>query len=425
MPSSTDTNLYQPSQRTQWAQGQPISELMSIALDNPHLISLAAGFVDPQSLPVEHTQAALARMFADEGNARTALQYGTTPGYPPLRQAILDQMLERDEADGVSLDQIVITAGSNQLLHLVCESLFDPGDIVICASPTYLVFLGTLTNLGVRSVGAACDEWGVLPESIEAALGQAEQQGELARVKAIYLVPYFDNPCGLTMPAERRAQIVDIAKRWSREGKIHVIEDAAYRELRYSGDDAPSVRTFDAVGDTVITAGTFSKSYSPGIRIGWGVLPKHLIEPVCNHKGNIDFGSPNFSQHLMAEVLTGGMFESHVDSIRQSYKRKLKAMLAAADTFLEPLPGLRWDRPTGGLYVWLELPEEMEAGLDSPLFSAAIEEGVFYVPGQFCFPSEGEPIKKNTMRLSFGVQTPEKITEGMEMLSKAIAKIAS
>ncbi|QDU99068.1 aminotransferase-like domain-containing protein [Lignipirellula cremea] len=414
---------FQPSQRSQWAEGQPISELMSRALANPNLISLAAGFVDRESLPVEPTRLGFERMFANSLSAQTALQYGTTPGFPPLRTAILKQMQERGEADGVTIDQIVVTAGSNQLLHLVCESLLDPGDIVICASPTYLVFIGTLNNLGARSVGACCDEQGLTPDGVERTLQAIDDAGELSRVKAIYTVPYYDNPCGLTMPVGRRQALVEIAKRWSRENRIHLIEDAAYRELRYEGEDAPSMRTFDADGETVITAGTFSKSFSPGIRVGWGVLPKHLVAPVCNQKGNIDFGSPNFSQHLMAEVLQGGLFEPHVEKIRDAYRVKLHAMLEAADEFLAPLPGVRWDRPTGGLYVWLVLPPGIDCGPRGQLFDAAIAEGMFYVPGQYCFPTEGEPVRKNTIRLSFGVQSPEKIRRGMEALARAIGQV--
>jgi len=134
---------------------------------------------------------------------------------------------------------------------------------------------------------------------------------------------------------------IEIAKRWSHHHKIHVIADEAYRELRYAGEDEPSALHLDPDGDTVTVAGTFSKSYSPGIRVGWGILPPDLVEPVNNQKGNIDFGSPNFSQHLMHKVLESGLFDEHVRRIRASYRNKLQTMLAAADEFLAPLPGVR------------------------------------------------------------------------------------
>ncbi len=425
MPQQSATSDVKLSQRADWAAGQPISELMSRALANPDLISLAAGFVDGETLPTEPTRQALESILSDDSVARSALQYGTTPGYPPLREALLSQIVQQDsiDPDRLSVDQVIVTAGSNQLLHLVVESLLDPGDIVLCAAPTYLVFLGTLSNIGGRSIGVACDDLGMVPDALEASLQKIEADGELARVKAIYLVPYFDNPRGLTMPLERRAAIVEIAKRWSKKGKIHVIADAAYRALRYEGDDIASTQTCDAEGDTVIVAGTFSKSFSPGIRVGWGVLPKHLVAPVCDQKGNIDFGSPNFSQHLIAKVLELDLLVPHIERIRENYRRKRDAMLAAADEFLSTIPGVSWTRPSGGLYIWAELPESIDTGPQGSLFDVAIAEGMLYVPGQFTFPPEGEPVKKNTMRLSFGVQSCGKIRDGIVALARAIEKV--
>ncbi len=412
------------SRRAEWAEGQPISELMSRALAQPELISLAAGFVDQHTLPVEPTRQALAALLSDDAAARAALQYGTTPGYPRLRKVLLERFLESDACcHDLSLDQVVITAGSNQLLHLVSESILDPGDIVLCAAPTYFVYLGTLNNLGARSVGVATDPFGMIPESLEARLQRIRSAGDLPRVKAIYLVPYFDNPCGITMPLERRARIVEIAKRWSTAHQIHVIADEAYRELRYEGEDVPSTLTVDDDGDTVIVAGTFSKSYSPGIRVGWGFLPRHLVGPVCSQKGNIDFGSPNFSQHLMAQVVQQGWFDLHLSQIRREYQLKLSSMLAALDEQFGCLDGITWLRVAGGLYVWMQFPEEISTSPQGPLFETAIREGVLYVPGEYCYPAEGERTCPHTLRLSFGVQSRPKIVEGIASLARAVRQV--
>ncbi len=402
---------------------------MHLALVHPQLVSLAAGFVDQQTLPVEPTRTAVEAILSDPRRAQAALQYGTTPGYPRLRAMLLERLLAADRHVAgerkLSSDQVVVTAGSNQMLHLLCDTLLSPGDIVLCAAPSYFVFLGMLGNLGTRSLGVQIDADGMVPESLEDALRQCAKRGELNRVKAIYVTSYFDNPSSVTLSAERRARIVEIAKRWSaRAGRIFVIEDAAYRELRYSGEDLPSMRSFDPEGDTVIVAETFSKSFSPGIRVGWGILPVDLVEPVCNQKGNIDFGSPNFSQHLMATILELGLFEPHVERLNANYRQKLAAMLAAADELLAPLPGVSWRCPTGGLYVWLTLPEGLDAGPNGPLFQCALDEGVLYVPGEYCHPTEGEPVRKNTIRLSFGVQDAAGIRRGVELLSKAIAKVS-
>ncbi len=197
--------VFRSSQRAAWSEGQPISELMSRALAEPNLISLAAGFVDQQTLPVAPTRSAMESLLADAEAAQAALQYGTTPGYLALRETLLQRFLATDACcHELAIDQLVITAGSNQLLHLVSESILNPGDIVLCAAPTYFVYLGTLSNLGAQSLGVLIDQYGMVPDSLESTLERLRAVGQLQRVKAVYLVPYFDNPCGITMPLERR-----------------------------------------------------------------------------------------------------------------------------------------------------------------------------------------------------------------------------
>jgi len=416
------------SQRARWAGDQPISRLMHLALARHDLVSLAAGFVDQATLPVEEVSQAVQSLMGDELQARRALQYGTTPGHPELRQLVLERLLAADGRTAgesrLSSDRVVVTAGSNQLLHLVGETLLDPGDIVLCASPSYFVFLGMLGNQGARAVGVATDEQGIIPEALEEELARRDRCDELELVKAIYVTSYFDNPTSITLSADRRPQIVEIAQRWSRLGKIYVVEDAAYRLLRYGGKDLPSLLSYDPHGDTVILAETFSKSFSPGVRVGWGFLPPELVEPLCAQKGNIDFGSPNFAQHLMVQVLERGLFEPHVARLQKNYRAKLAAMLEAAQRYLAPLEGVRWLEPHGGLYVWLELAEDIDTGPAGPLFDLAISEGMLYVPGEYCYPAAGEPVRHNRIRLSFGVQSPEAIRRGIKALATAIDRVA-
>jgi len=418
------------SQRALRVATEPLANLlMAKTLAQPELISLAAGFVDRQTLPVEPTRRALEAIWSDPEQTRAALQYGTTIGHAPLREAVLERMLHADgcTADelNVSIDQVVVTAGSNQLLFLIGDTLLDPGDIVLCGAPSYYVFLGALENLGSRAVGVEVDQYGLIPEVIEQRLARLEAEGELGRVKAIYVTTYYDNPSGLTMPAERRAALVEIAQRWSRRSKIYVIEDAAYRELRYYGDDTPSLRSFDPEGDTVIHAGTFSKSFSPGIRVGWGILPKALVQPILAQKGNIDFGSPNLNQTLMAAILRMGLFDPHIEQLRDGYRQKADAAIRAADEWLAPIDSVHWERPQGGLYVWLRLPESVDAGLAGPLFDRAVDEGVLYVPGEYCYPNGEQTPAKNGVRLSFGVSSPKDIHRGIEALSRAIRQVVS
>jgi 2-aminoadipate transaminase len=420
---NTDTGRL--SRRAGWAGGETIvSQLMAKALGHKDLISLAVGFVDERSLPVEPTRRAMERLWADERLARVALQYGTTFGYGPLREAVLERMVRADGQSpaeaGERIEDVVITAGSNQLLFLLGDVLLDPGDIVLCAAPTYYVFLGALANFGACAVGVESDEQGIVPAAVDAELSRLDAAGDLRRVKAIYLTTYFDNPRAVTIPASRRAELVEIAQRWSRRGRIYLIEDAAYRELRYSGDDVPSLRSFDPDGETVLHIGSFSKSFSPGLRVGWGVLPPAIARAVMAEKGNIDFGSPHFNQVLMSVMLEQGLFDAHVARLREVYRQKARVTLDAVEQQLGSLEGVRWVRPAGGLYVWVELPENIDTGLEGPLFPLALREGVLYVPGEPCYPSAGRAAKRNTLRLCFGVPSEEQLRRGVEALARAV-----
>jgi 2-aminoadipate transaminase len=401
---------------------------MSKALEHPELVSLAAGFVDPHSLPVDATRTAALELLADPVGARVSLQYNATNGDPALRAQVLERVLAQDAAAGgrqrtptdVSLDRVMLTAGSNQLLYLVCEALLDPGDIVLCDSPTYFVFTGMLRGMGARAIGIDSDAGGMRADALDAELARLEAAGELARVKAIYVMTYFDNPRSVTMARERRPQIVRIAKRRASAAPIYVIEDAAYRELRFSGDDLPSLFSEPESDDCVVYAGTFSKSFSPGVRVGFGILPPALVGPVLALKGNLDFGSPNLNQRLVSEVLRLGLYEPHVAMLRAMYARKRDAMCEAIDR--ELAGAAFYERPAGGLYVWLQLAADVDTGPNGPLFARALQEGMLYVPGEYCYPDPSKSAR-SCMRLSFGVQTEERIAAGIACLARAIAAI--
>jgi len=416
------------SRRAACAGQEPIaSVLMARTLANPQLVSLAAGFVDQQGLPREATREALEVIWSDPCRARAALQYGTTAGYRPLREMLLERLLQADGRSaaelGVSAEQVVVTAGSNQLLFLLGDVLLDPGDIVLCASPSYFVFLGTLKGLGARAVGVATDRDGPIPEAIDELLQHYQQAGQLHRVKAIYVCSYFDNPSGATVAGQRRAELVELVRRWSRNSKLYLIEDAAYRPLRYCGSDIPSIRSFDSAGETVIYVDSFSKTFSPGVRVGWGLLPRDLLQPVLAEKGNIDFGSPNFNQVLMATVLQLGLYQRHVRQLCDLYRQKLDVTLRAlADCFADN-QHVQWLTPEGGLYVWLRLPEQVDTGPQGPLFDRAVAEGVLYVPGECCFPDAPTGRPKNFLRLSFGIPTCDEITRGIQGLRRAVAQV--
>ncbi|MEY4580555.1 MAG: hypothetical protein RL701_5258 [Pseudomonadota bacterium] len=404
--------------------------MMKRALENPELISLAAGFVDQASLPVEATRSALLHTLADPDAARAALQYGSTGGSLELRKQLIEHVYNQDRAAaGGALayrpaeDQVVLTAGSNQILMLLAEALLDPGDCILCDAPTYFVFTSMVQSVGGRCVGVAADEHGMRIDALEAELASYAARGELARIKAIYVMSYFDNPRGVSLAPERRAALVALAERYSRTHRIYVIEDAAYRELRYEGDDQLSLMAHDRGHQSVIYAGTFSKSFAPGLRVGFGMFPRELTRVVLALKANLDFGSPHLNQSLLSNALRHGLYEPHVQRLRALYARKAACMLAAMAAEIAPLAGCHYPHPKGGLYVWLELPPQVATGPDTVLFARACELGVLYVPGEYCFPEgsgETNPRARSSMRLSFGVQSEERIQAGIRNLAQAI-----
>jgi 2-aminoadipate transaminase len=403
----------------------PISDLMQQALANPDLISLAAGFVDFATLPVEAMARAVAAILADPAEGRRALQYGMTMGDLALRNLLVGR-LEQEEGVppggfGDALPRTVVTTGSQQLLYLVAEALLDPGDIVLVEAPTYFVFMGVLESRGAHAIGIETDEGGLRLDALEATLAAIEARGELDRVKLIYTVSEHSNPTGLSLAADRRGPLVELARRWSKESWIFILEDAAYRGLTFSGPEPPSVWQHDALGQTVILARTFSKTFSPGLKTGFGVLPEALVGPVLALKGNHDFGSGNFNQFVLARLLEDGGYDRQVGRLRATYHRKRDVLLEALREHLGGMDGVSWTHPRGGLYVWLTVPEGLDTGRAGPLFARGLEQGVLYVPGAYAFPEAPGPIPTNHIRLCYGVPGEAELAEGIRRLAAALA----
>lgn len=415
-------SLLRLSDRGAAAPDQPISRLMAEALANPHLISLAAGFVDPATLPVGAVRQASLTLTDDPAAAAVALQYGENAGDWRLRQLIADRYFA--DSSGCTADSMVLTGGSNELLHLICECMLDAGDIVLCAAPTYFVFLGIVRDVAARAVGVDTDRYGMLPTALDATLQRISDAGQRHRVKLAYLVPSYDNPAGTLMPESRRREILDVLQRWQPSGAIGLLADNAYHDLVYEGSPPPLFRALGDVSAWTIETGTFSKNFAPGVRVGWGVLPDPLYDAVCRRKAVIDFGSAHLDQRLLATVIAQGQLDHHLTGLRAAYRSKRDAMVGACQAHLAPIdPQIRFDIPAGGLYVWLRLPAGVDAGVDGPLWRAAVGAGVLYVPGEHCFATEGTPAQANCMRLSFGVQSAERITEGIRLLAEAVRSV--
>jgi len=400
----------------------PISFFIQKAISTPGLISLAAGLVDESCFPTSDIAEAVEAMLGDPAAAKAALQYGSTQGYPKLRQQVLEMFAasETSGAGGLTADEVILTTGSQQLLYLLGEALFDVGDIVICEAPSYFVYQGVLQSQGVKVYSVPMDAGGMRMDALEHLLERLDSSGELPRVKLIYTVDYFQNPTGLTLAEERRPKLVELARKFSRTHRILILEDAAYRELRYEGDDLPSIKSFDTTNEYVVYTSTFSKPCAPGLKTGFALLPRELVKPICHLKGNHDFGSSNFAQHILARLIENGAYARHVQQLRGVYWLKASAMLRSLEKEFADWPEVRWTHPRGGLYVWLSFPPEFDAGDRGPLVERALAEGVLYVPGEFGHvPDEFGVIPRNEVRLSFGVSSPEQITEGIRRLRKA------
>ena len=401
----------------------PISYFMEQAIENPSLISLAAGLVDSASLPVGPIAEAMQTLLSNPVSAKAALQYGTTQGYTPLREQVLDHLGKLDGISARDLNlstrDVVITTGSQQLLYILGELLLDPGDIVLTEAPSYFVFHSVLAGTGVRVLAIPMDEEGMKIDALKTLLGDLERSGELAQVKLLYTVDYFQNPTGITLCRERRTELMTILQRYQNQQRILVLEDAAYRELRYEGEEIPSLKSLDRDNSIVIYAGTFSKPCAPGLKTGYALMPRDLIEPLVRLKGNHDFGSGNLAQYIIHQLLLSGAYSRHVEYLREVYRPKRQMMLDSLQEAFSDALEVSWTVPRGGIFVWLSLPPSVSTGGHSPFFRAAIREGVLYIPGEYGFVGENIEVENCHARLSFGDAKVDQIREGIFRLRRA------
>ncbi|AWM36429.1 2-aminoadipate transaminase [Gemmata obscuriglobus] len=407
----------------------PITYFIKKALETPGLVSFAAGLVDEGSLPVDEVRAAATEILSDPRAGQTALQYGSTHGMPELRRQVLDLVCGLDGVNPSDLNltpnDVCITTGSQQLLYLLGEVMFDPGDIVISEAPSYFVYHSLLQSHGAEVLTVPMDEHGMDVDALDALLDRLRRSGDLPRVKVIYTVDYFQNPTGLTLSLERRKRLVEIAKRYSTAHRILILEDAAYRELKFSGPDLPSIKSFDPANEFVVYTSTFSKPCAPGLKTGYAILPPDVLAPILHLKGSHDFGSTNLSQHLLSRMMASGAYQAHAEKLRTVYRNKRDLMLSALESEFRDFPAARWTVPDGGFYVWFTL-DGVDTGPNGPLVPAALEAGVLYVPGEFGHvPDANGHMPKNECRLCYGVATEPEITEGIRRLRKACAAVAA
>lgn len=370
-------NFHAPlARRMDSMKASEIRELLKL-VDREDVISFAGGIPDPALFPADAARAAYARALGEPG----ALQYGLSEGYAPLRAWLAQQMTREGVAAGP--ENILVTAGSQQGLDFLGKALLSPGDAVACERPTYLGALQAFSAYEPRYVR----------------LGEAGQ--------AVYLVPDFANPTGLTMSLEAREAAL------AQAGDGFVIEDAAYRALRFEGETLPSLQSLDVAArgsleaSRVVYLGTFSKTVAPGMRVGWICAPRALISKLTliNQASALHVSSINQMAMLgIVEREWGGL----VVAARAHYRVKRDAMLGALTRHMS---GLTWTKPEGGLFVWLTLPKGVDAGA---LLTRAIADGVAFVPGR-AFHADGGG--GNTLRLSYSLPSPDRIEEGVRRLA--------
>jgi len=401
-----------------------ISWLMKTALSRPKLISLAAGFTDNATLPVEISRQLLNDLLRSPKTGRPALQYGTTAGESDLRQLTAThlQKLDGGHDRAHSPERVIITGGSQQFLYMALEALCDEGDIVLVEDPTYFVFLSILQSRGIRARGVKLERDGLDLAHLEAVLERLKKSGELHRVKALYLVTYFQNPTGATTTLAKKRAALKLLKKYERTAghPIYLIEDAAYRELRFDhGADVPTALTLSGAKDRVIYAGTYSKPFATGVRVGFGILPEPVYTAVLRIKGNHDFGTANLLQHLLIRALATGSYDRHVAKIRKNYAHKAAVMKRAlAENF--PASVEIWESG-GGLYFWARLPKGISAGVKSKVFQTALKSDVLYVPGELCYAEDSWRRKPaSEMRISFGNASEADIREGIQRLGAVL-----
>ncbi len=320
---------------------------------------------------------------------------------------------------GMTADDVIITTGSQQLLYMLGEVLLNPGDIVITEAPSYFVNHGVLGSKGAQVRTVPMDDSGLDVNALAGMLDRFRRDGELERVKLIYTCDYFQNPSGRTLSLDRRTKLVEIAQEYSQRHRLLILEDAAYRELGFALRGFPSIKSFDEGNRHVIYAGTFSKPWSPGMKTGYALAPRDLIAPIIRLKGIHDFGSSNLNQCLLERVMASGAYDRHVLELKPIYKAKCEAMLAALEEHFGDFPGATWTRPDGGMFVWLALAG-LDTGPNGNLLPAAQKEGMLYVPGEFCHvPDESGVLARHEMRLSFGVESPQRVREAIRRLRRA------
>ncbi|MDQ4048935.1 MAG: PLP-dependent aminotransferase family protein [Actinomycetota bacterium] len=386
--------------RTRVMKSSAMRDIMAV-IARPEVISLAGGLPDTSTFPPE-TFAAVTARIAEESCAR-ALQYGPTEGLEDTKRCISEVM--GAEGMRVDLDDLIVTTGGQQVIDLVTKTLIDPGDVIIAEGPTYPGAVPAFHAYQANVVQIDMDADGMRVDLLEETLDRLERDGR--RPKFIYTVPSFQNPAGVTMSLPRRRRLVEVAS----ERELLVLEDNPYGLLRYEGEPAPPLYALDG-GVYVMYLGTFSKIFSPGIRLGWVVAPPPVLEKINLGKQQADLCTSTLSQLMVQAYFELETWRDYVSSLAEIYRARRDTML---DALAESFPRqAEWTRPAGGLFIWATLPDFIDT---TDLLARALRENVAFVPGEGAF-LDGRG--RSSMRLNFSGSNEDQIREGIRRLGEVI-----
>ena len=381
--------------------GLSVSEVRALfaVASRPEVVSLAGGMPAVSALPLDMIAETMQRVMTDAG--ATALQYGSGQGLPILREQILEVCAI--EGISASANNIVVTTGSQQALDLITKLFIDENDVVFVESPSYLGALGIFRSYQADVQHVETDEDGMIPEALEEAVAAARAAGR--SMKFLYLIPNFNNPSGVTLSAERRPRLIEIAKR----NNILIIEDNPYGLLWFDRPAPAAMRSIDE--DGIVYLGSFSKTFAPGFRVGWALAPHAIREKLVLASESAILCPSAMTQHIISDYFARADWKGQIDTFRGIYRDRRDAMLGALDEFL---PDFHRTEPNGGFYVWLTLPSFLDS---KGMLPRAVTELVAYTPGTAFYSNGGG---RDKIRLAFCYPTPETIHEGIRRLSSVI-----
>ena len=389
---------YRISEKMQALKPSAIREIFK-ALTDPTIISLAAGNPSPESFPVEDLARISSEIFSDSSTA--ALQYSVTEGYPPLREDVKARLASRFGI-GRDFDMTIITSGGQQGIELLCKTMCDEGDTVIVEEPSFIGALNAFRSNGAKLVGIPMEDDGIDIGKLEDAMKNNP------RAKILYLIPTFQNPSGTCMSLEKRKKVYDLAKKYN----IIILEDNPYGELRFAGEEIPTIKSFDEDG-YVVYSGSYSKVLSAGMRIGFICGPETIVQKMVVAKQVEDVHTNIFFQMLCHRYIAECDMDKHVADIRKLYKHKCDLMLSELDKKMPKC--VRYTRPEGGLFLWCTLPDN----ISQPDFvKAAMAKKVAVVPGQTFNSDPNSP--SQSFRLNYSTPSDEQIVEGIDRLAETV-----